>query len=364
MANRTPLYDRHVAAGAKIVDFGGWEMPLHYGSQIDEHHVVRKSAGIFDVSHMTVVEVTGDDAYLYLRRLLANDIAKLTEPGRGLYSCMLNETGGVVDDLIAYRMTGGMTGGDYRLVVNAATREQDLLWMRKVAESFAVALRERTDLVMLAVQGPEARRMVAPLLPTAVADPAMALGSFRCADFDGLCVARTGYTGEDGWEIILDVDSGLELWDAACAAGINSCGLGARDTLRLEAGLSLYGQDMDQTTSPLISGLDWTVAWDPADRDFVGRDMLQDEKTRGIKEKMVGLVLDDRGIMRKGQKVITDSGDGVVTSGGFSPTIQCSIALARVPVGAADACQVEIRNAVRRARIVKPPFVRKGVVTI
>ena len=360
MGHKTALFDRHVAAGARIVDFGGWDMPLHYGSQIDEHHAVRKSAGIFDVSHMTVVEVTGEAARAYLRRLLANDVDKLSAAGRGLYSCMLNRSGGIVDDLIAYRKTER----DYRLVVNAATRAQDLAWMEEVARDFTVVLRERTDCMMLAVQGPVACSTVAPFLPESVRDAALHLDTFGCVDADDWFVARTGYTGEDGWEIIMGGGPGLELWDAACAAGVQPCGLGARDTLRLEAGLNLYGQDMDETTSPLVSGLGWTVSWEPEDRDFVGRQAIQAERSRGIQEKLVGLVLEDRGIMRHGQRVITDAGDGIVTSGGFSPTIQRSVAMARIPAAAADSCQVEIRNEFRSTRIVSMPFVRKGVIRI
>lgn len=343
-----------------MVDFGGWDMPLHYGSQIDEHHAVRRSAGIFDVSHMTVADVTGEDGCEFLGRLLANDVGKLTKPGRGLYSCMLNHSGGIVDDLIAYRDTEC----DYRLVVNAATREKDLGWMQSEAKAVSVAVRERTDLMMLAVQGPEARQKIAPLLPASIAAAAMSLDSFGCVRDGEVFVARTGYTGEDGWEIILDVASGLVLWDAACAARIEPCGLGARDTLRLEAGLNLYGQDMDEDTSPLVSGLGWTVAWEPETRDFIGRAALQAEQLQGVNAKLAGLVLEDRGIMRHGQRVVTNAGDGIVTSGGFSPTSQCSIALARIPREAADRCQVEIRNAMRSARIVRPPFVRKGVITI
>jgi len=360
MGQQTALFDRHVAAGARIVDFGGWDMPLHYGSQIDEHHAVRKSAGIFDVSHMTVVDVTGEDARACLRRLLANDVDKLTVPGRGLYSCMLNRSGGIVDDLIAYRKTEL----DYLLVVNAATRAQDLAWMEEVARGFTVRLHERVNRMMLAVQGPAACEIVAPLLPESVRDAAMQLDTFGCVDVDDWFVARTGYTGEDGWEIIVDAGSGLKLWDAACAAGVRPCGLGARDTLRLEAGLNLYGQDMDETTSPLVSGLGWTVSWKPEERDFVGRQAIQAERSRGIQEKLVGLVLEDRGIMRHGQRVITDAGDGIVTSGGFSPTIRRSVALARIPAEATGSCQVEIRNEFRGARIVSTPFVRKGVITI
>lgn len=360
MGNRTPLFDRHDAAGAKIVNFGGWDMPLHYGSQIDEHHAVRKSAGLFDVSHMTVADIIGQDARAYLEHLLANDVGKLTTSGRGLYSCMLNPAGGVVDDLIVYRTAEE----DYRLVVNAATRDKDLAWMAARAGNFSVEVQEKADLIMLAVQGPLARERAAALLPESISQVAVALKPFHCALNGEFFVARTGYTGEDGWEIVLDIESGKRFWDAACTSGIVPCGLGARDTLRLEAGLNLYGQDMNETTSPLISGLGWTVDMQSEARDFVGRAALQAEKLEGASEKLVGLILDDRGIMRHGQRVVTDAGDGIVTSGGFSPTIQCSIALARVPSEAADQCEVEIRNGMRGARIVRPPFVRKGVISI
>ena len=360
MTDRTPLFERHVAAGAQIVDFAGWEMPLHYGSQIDEHHRVREFAGVFDVSHMTIVEVNGAQSRSYLRRLLANDIAKLTEPGTGLYSCMLNDRGGVVDDLIAYRRVDG----GYRLIVNAATRTKDLAWMESVAADFEIALQERADLIMLAVQGPDACAGAAPLLPDDVSATALKLASFACVEIDQVFIARTGYTGEDGWEILLPVESGLRLWDDILAVGITPCGLGARDTLRLEAGFSLYGQDMDEETSPLVSGLGWTVAWQPDERDFIGREALEDERNRPDREKLVGLILQDRGIMRHGQRVITAAGDGIITSGGFSPTIQRSIALARVPGEATGDCRVEIRNAGRLAKIARPPFVRNGRILV
>jgi aminomethyltransferase len=361
MAERTPLYERHLAAGARMVDFGGWDMPLHYGSQIDEHHAVRSSHGVFDVSHMTVVDAAGPDAGAYLQHLLANNVAKLDGPGRGLYSCMLNARGGVVDDLIVYRV-----GADaYRLVVNAATRAKDLAWLEGDAADFEVTLHEVPGAVMLAVQGPSARAVAGPCLPQALAPAAAALKPFRCAADGAWFVARTGYTGEDGWEIIVDdAAAGRQLWDALLAAGVQPCGLGARDTLRLEAGLPLYGQDMDEDVSPLAAGLGWTVAWDPADRNFTGRDALAAERARGPALLAVGLVLEDRGIMRHGQSVLTSGGPGVVTSGGFSPTLQRSIALARVPAGTAGTCDVDIRGQARRARVVKPPFVRHGQVQV
>jgi len=360
MPDKTPLYERHVEAGARTVDFGGWDMPLHYGSQLDEHHAVRNAAGIFDVSHMTVVDIAGQGAKDYLQNLLANDVAKLESPGKGLYSCMLNESGGVVDDLIVY-----WRGNDaYRVVVNAATRVQDLDWMTAVAADFTVSVDERAELMMLAIQGPKATALAAPLLPDALRRQALDQAPFM-SDSDGdWFVARTGYTGEDGWEIILDADAGCRLWDAALAAGIRPCGLGARDTLRLEAGLALFGQDMDQQASPLVSALGWTVAWEPVERSFIGRAALEQQRDQGGYEKLIGLVLEDRGIMRHGQHVVTGAGDGTVTSGGFSPTMQRSIALARVPADAAGVCQVQIRNDKREARIVKPPFVRQGRVLV
>jgi aminomethyltransferase len=360
MTNHTPLHARHLAAGARMVDFGGWDMPLHYGSQLEEHHLVRRDAGIFDVSHMTIVDISGRDAEVFLRRLLANDVAKLESPGRGLYSCMLNESGGIVDDLISYRRGER----DYRVVVNAATRAGDLAWMQAVAGTFDVEVAERPEAVMLAVQGPSAVDRAASLLPTELREAAPSLGSFCCLESGGVFVARTGYTGEDGFEVIFDAGGGLEFWDASAAAGIRPCGLGARDTLRLEAGLCLYGQDMDQQTSPLISGLGWTVAWEPKERDFVGRAALERDKTDASRLKLAGLILEDRGIMRHGQRVMTSAGDGVVTSGGFSPTIQRSIALARTPGEAAGACQVESRKAHRAAKIVRPPFVRNGKILV
>jgi len=360
MGHRTPLYDEHVAAGARLVEFGGWDMPLQYASALAEHHAVRQGCGIFDVSHMTVVDVMGPDTRPFLRRLLANDIARLREPGQGLYSCMLNDAGGVVDDLIAY-----WTGDDrFRLVVNAATRSQDLAWLARVADRDDVVLRHRDDLLMIAVQGPAAVALVAPLLPHDAGPDVLALKTFRSLLREDLFVARTGYTGEDGVEVILPVPAGVDLWQRLVAAGATRCGLGARDTLRLEAALNLYGQDMDAGTTPLVSGLAWTVAFDPADRQFRGRAALEQQIAAGITEKLTGLLLEDRGIMRHGQRVLTPAGEGVITSGGFSPTMDRSIALARVPVAAGGPCQVEIRSALKSARLVRPPFVRLGRVLV
>jgi aminomethyltransferase len=360
MGKQTQLYQRHVDAGARMVDFGGWDMPLHYGSQMDEHHAVRNKAGMFDVSHMTVVDVDGPQSRAWLGRLLANDPGRLKSVGKGLYSCMLNPQGGVIDDLIIYYQ-----GDDrYRIIVNAGTRQADLDWMKKTAADFDVRFHECDDQVMIAVQGPEARAIAAPLLADELGDAALRLGSFESLSQGDVFIARTGYTGEDGWEILLPEAAALTLWDQLLSAGVAPCGLGARDTLRLEAGLNLYGQDMTMGTSPLESNLAWTIAWEPADRDFIGRKALEEQRAKGPANRLVGLVLEGRGIMRAGQRIRTDDGEGLITSGGFSPTMQCSIALARLPLNSGEHCEVEIRNKVHPVKVVKPPFVRAGQIKI
>ena len=358
MANKTPLIDRHSAAGAKIVDFAGWDMPLHYGSQVEEHHAVRRSAGMFDVSHMCAVDITGADAQGYLRYLLANDVAKV-EAGKALYSCMLNERGGVVDDLIVYALDDF-----YRVVVNAGTADKDLAWMQDKAGKFRVTIRARRDLGIIAVQGPQARELALPLLPEKFRDAAANLGVFQCVgDGDGL-IGRTGYTGEDGFECILPAADLPALWDGLLNAGVKPAGLGARDTLRMEAGMNLYGQDMDEDITPLQAGLGWTVAWEPADRDFIGRAALEAQKQAGGLPRFVGLVLQGRGVMRAHQTVLTPAGEGEITSGGFSPTANVSIGLARIPRGEFDRVEIQIRNKQVPARVVKPPFVRHGQIKI
>ena len=361
MGLRTPLYDAHLAAGARTVDFGGWDMPVNYGSQIEEHHAVRRDAGMFDVSHMCVVDLRGVRVRDFLRRLLANDVAKLTQSGKALYSCMLRENGGVIDDLIVYYMDDQW----YRMVVNAGTRDKDLDWMRAHAGGYEVSVEARLDLAMIAVQGPNARQRAATLLEPGFAARALELGNFFGAAHDPWFVARTGYTGEDGWEIMLPADRATECWGRLREAGVHQCGLGARDTLRLEAGMNLYGSDMDETTSPLESGLGWTIAWDPQDRDFIGRGALAAQKAQGVPRKLVGLILADRAVLRSHQKVIVANvGEGEVTSGTFSPTLQRSIGFARVPAATGDRCEVEIRGKLVAARIVRPPFVRHGKVAI
>lgn len=356
MANKTALYTKHLEAHGKMVDFAGWDMPLHYGSQIEEHHHVRRNAGMFDVSHMTVVDVTGKQVKDYLRYLLANDVAKLTVAGRALYSCMLNEQGGIIDDLIVYYHTDD----HYRLVVNAATRAKDLAWLQKQAAKFAVTIKERDDLAMIAIQGPEARAKAAAVLPAEWCDKIANLKVFHSIFQDDWTVARTGYTGEDGLEIILPQQEAADLWQRLLDNDVRPCGLGARDTLRLEAGLNLYGLDMDETTTPLESNLEWTVAWEPAERDFIGRKALTEQKQQGVQRRLVGLILDDRRVLRSHQAVqIAELGAGEVTSGTFSPTLGLSIAFAKVPVATGDSGTVDIRGKILPVRVVKPPFVHK-----
>jgi len=357
MGNRTPLYQAHQAMGARLVDFAGWDMPIHYGSQIEEHHAVRRAAGMFDVSHMTVVDLQGHNTRLFLRLLLANDVDKLKKTGKALYSCMLNDSGKVLDDLIVYYLSPN----HFRLVVNSATREKDLDWIVRQAGPFEVQVSERPELAMIAVQGPQARDKVLALLDPAQRAEAAGLELFYGAALGDWFIARTGYTGEDGFEIMLPGGAAATFWNALQAAGVQPCGLGCRDTLRLEAGMNLYGSDMDETVSPLVSGLGWTVAWQPQGRDFIGRAALEQERASGPAQKLVGLILRDKGVLRNHQRVVVqDAADGEITSGSFSPTLGCSIALARVPVATGDSCQVEIRGKLLGAKVVRPPFVRNG----
>lgn len=358
MPQKTALYDLHVAAGAKLVDFAGWDMPVQYTSLIEEHEAVRASAGMFDVSHMTAVDIRGPQTIPFLRRLLANDVAKL-ELGKAMYSCMLAEDGGVIDDLISYYMAEDW----FRSVVNAGTTDKDIAWIQQQAADFDVEIEPRRELCIIAVQGPQAREQVATLLTAGQSEAALALTPFSAADLDELFIGRTGYTGEDGFEIILPAASATSLWQQLLDAGVKPCGLGARDTLRLEAGMNLYGQDMDESTHPLESGLGWTVALEPEDRDFIGRAAL--EKLRSQSEqKMVGLLLEGRGVLRAHQAVTTDAGRGEVTSGTFSPTMRQSIGLARVPAGSGEQVNIDIRGKAVPARVVKPPFVRNGKILV
>ncbi len=356
MGQRTPLYEQHLALSAKMVDFGGWDMPLHYGSQVEEHHQVRRDCGVFDVSHMTVVDITGPQAKAWLQYLLANDVERLNAPGKALYSGMLNERGGVIDDLIVY-----ITEWGYRMVVNAATRDKDLAWMQSHTSGFEVTLRERQELAMLAIQGPHARAKTSELVAPVRAALISELKVFQGLPDGDWFIARTGYTGEDGLEIMLPAVEAPAFLSELVGAGIAPIGLGARDTLRLEAGMNLYGQDMTDDVSPLAANMGWTIAWDPIGRDFIGRSALEAQRAAGDQPRLVGLVLEERGVLRAHQVVRVEGvGEGEITSGSFSPTLNKSIALARVPTATGDRAEVEIRGKWYPVRVVQANFVRNG----
>ena len=356
MGKKTALFAKHEYFSAKLVDFGGWDMPIHYGSQLEEHNHVRSDAGMFDVSHMTIVDVTGTDARNFLHYLLANDVDKLTLPGKALYSGMLNESGGVIDDLIVYRRDEG-----YRIVVNCATREKDLDWMDKQSSHFDVALVERPEIAIIAVQGPQALVKAKQAMGETKAAVVDDLVVFQGQEIEGWFIARTGYTGEDGLEIMLPEEEAADFWQALADAGVAPIGLGARDTLRLEAGMNLYGTDMDETISPYSANMGWCVALKPEDRDFIGRDALEKIKAAGGYDRLVGLVLEQRGVLRGGMKVIIDGiGEGITTSGTFSPTLGHAVALARVPSATGETTEVEVRGKRLPVRVIKPGFVRMG----
>ncbi|MEQ4923332.1 glycine cleavage system aminomethyltransferase GcvT [Proteus hauseri] len=360
MAKQTPLYDEHVACGARMVDFHGWMMPLHYGSQIDEHHIVRRDAGMFDVSHMTIVDLHGAQVRDFLRYLLANDIAKLTEKGKALYTGMLNASGGVIDDLIVYYFDETF----YRLVVNSATREKDLAWITEHATDYVVDIQVRDDLALIAIQGPHAPEKVQSLLTPQQRQVVSAMKPFYGVQLDELFIATTGYTGEAGYEVAMPKEQAVAFWQKLLAVGVKPAGLGARDTLRLEAGMNLYSQEMDETINPLEANMGWTIAWAPEDRQFIGREALEKLRATGT-DKLVGLVMREKGVLRAGTAVhFTDDlgeiREGVITSGTFSPTLGFSIALARVPAGIKDSAIVLMRNREMPVEVVKPGFVRSG----
>lgn len=357
--NTTPFHQNHIDAGGKLVDFAGWELPVNYGSQIAEHEAVRTDAGMFDVSHMLVTDVSGDQAKAFFRKLLANDVNKLTFVGKALYSGLLNDRGGVIDDLIVYRLNEAET--QYRIVSNGATREKDTAQFQKIGAEFGVTFQPRTDLAMLAVQGPNAIEKLLSVKPE-WAEAVRALKPFQAHDFgEDWFVARTGYTGEDGVEVILSATQASEFFKLLQTAGVKPCGLGARDTLRMEAGMNLYGNDMDDDISPLEAGMGWTVDLKDENRDFVGKAALLALKEKGVAVKQVGLLLEKGGVLRSHMEVVTDQGNGITTSGVFSPSLKQSIAIARVPKNfEGETAKVVIRGKEVDVRVLKLPFVRNG----
>ncbi len=361
MTQQTPLYEKHIASGAKMVDFHGWMMPLHYGSQLEEHHQVRRDAGMFDVSHMTIIDLKGPRTRDFLRYLLANDVARLTQPGKALYSGMFNASGGVIDDLIVYYLADT----EFRLVVNSATREKDVDWITRHAQPFLVDITVRDDLALLAVQGPQAQSRAKTLFSAEQRTAVEGMKPFFGVQAGDLFIATTGYTGEAGFEIALPANAAADFWQRLLAAGVKPCGLGARDTLRLEAGMNLYGQEMDEGISPLAANMGWTISWQPEDRDFIGRAALEVQRSAGSGEQLVGLILTEKGVLRQGLPVHFSDADGnrhegVITSGSFSPTLGFSIGLARVPAGIGSEAIVTIRNRQMPVKVTKPGFVRAG----
>lgn len=350
---RTALYESHLTAEAKMVDFSGWEMPLHYGSQINEHHVVRQSAGMFDVSHMGVVDIHGENAEQTLRRLMANDVAKLND-GQALYTCMLNHEGGVIDDLIAYRLSTH----SYRLVINAGRRKEDIDWIQQqILFHPGTELTIHQDMSIIAIQGPQALERIRPLF----GDKIQTLKPFRFFVSENTMIARTGYTGESGVEVILPAKDAAALWQQCLNAGILPCGLGARDTLRLEAGYNLYGHDMDESTSPAISGLNWTVDLSDPARDFIGKSQYLQHKQDSDRQ-FIGVIMTERGVLRDDQPIYSQgSVVGAITSGGFSPTLGCAIGLARIQQDKdKSTLSIERRGKHIPLQTIALPFVKQG----
>ncbi|KEI36023.1 aminomethyltransferase (glycine cleavage system T protein) [Francisella sp. W12-1067] len=352
---KTPLYMCHLAANAKMVDFSGWSMPINYGSQIQEHNNVRENCGLFDVSHMLAVDIKGQDAEAFLRYLLANDVAKL-ESNQAQYGCMLNHEAGIVDDLITYKI-----GSEhFRIVVNAGNRESDVAWFRKNTTNFDVNITPQEDLAIVAVQGPKAADVVKQALSTDIVDKVLDLKSFTFSVFDKWMFARTGYTGEDGFEIILPAENAVEFWDKLISLGASPAGLGARDTLRLEAGMHLYGLDMNINTTPLERGLSWSVDLSDESRDFIGKKAFLATKAKDIDIKWVGIILRSKGVLRAAQEIVFDNGkSGYITSGSFSPTLKIAIALAYIPKDGGNP-KVNIRGKLLEVEVVKPRFVKNG----
>lgn len=360
MGLRTPLYDMHLALGAKMVDFNGWEMPLHYGSQVEEHHHVRKECGVFDISHMSLFDIQGAQAQALLQYLLSTDVAVLNTAGQTQHSILLNEQGGIIDDVVVFHTDTG-----YRLVTNAVTRQRVQHWLEQHAANFGCTVQWRNDLCLFSIQGPLTRERLTTILSSSRLSLVQNLTQHTSAIDGDWLISCTGYTGEDGIEIMLPAQQAIDFMNELVGAGISPIGIGARDTLRLEAGFNLYGFEMTEEVSPLVANMEHLVHWQPESRDFIGRQALQAQREQGVTEKLVGLVLEERGVLRAKQPVrINQQASGVITSGSFSPTLGKAIALARVPMDTADRGEVEIRHKWFPVRVVTPRFVRQGKILI
>lgn len=353
MVKQTPLHALHVKQKALMVDFAGWEMPLQYGSTIEEHHQVRNEVGMFDVSHMLALDIQGVDATAFLRFMLANDVSKLAD-GQALYACMLNPQGGIIDDLIAYRINPNY----YRIVVNAGMRDSDTAWLNENAKAFKVKLEPRTDLALIAIQGKHAFENLRNIIKD---HTILQQKPFYFLVSNDTLYAHTGYTGEPGLEIMLPATNAADFWQSLLQMGIKPIGLAARDTLRLEAGLNLYGQDMDEQHTPYESNVGWTVDLKDSNRDFIGKAALLKQKQEGVKTKLVGVVLLESGVLRKDMLLtLGHNAMGKLTSGGFSPTLKKGIGFARIPFGEFKEAHVDIRGKTLPVQLIKPPFVKNG----
>ncbi|WWO96376.1 MAG: glycine cleavage system aminomethyltransferase GcvT [Candidatus Dasytiphilus stammeri] len=370
MQQRTILFDQHKKCGATMIHFNNWIMPLHYGSQITEHKAVRNDAGIFDISHMLILDLSGSNTRKFLRYLLANDVAKLLHPGKSLYTGMLNQDGGVIDDLMVY-----FIGESYfRLVVNAVNCSKDLAWISYHAMNFNVTLKIRNDLAFLSIQGPNAQKKMHSILSEKQLNTVEKLLPFSNIQIDELFIAYTGYTGEKGYEIALPQEKAVYLWHQLIASGITPVGLGARDTLRIEAGMNLYGNEMNESISPLEANMERTISWKYS-RNFIGRNALRIKYDHNKKKKLVGLLMKEKGMLRKNFRVsfMDKSGQkqiGIITSGSYSPTLGHSIALARVPSTIGKSALVYLtHHNLKYQRIIpvevtNPVFVRNGLPVI
>jgi len=350
--NKTTLHESHIELGAKMVNFSNWEMPISYTSLIEEHNAVRNTAGIFDVSHMAVFDFMGGDQIAFFEKIFANDIKKISLENKAIYGALLNEEGGILDDLIIYH-----ANSKFRLVSNCSTREQNRDWYKKHAVEFGVEVIERSDIGILAIQGPDALNKI--LAISEIDHQVNNLQSFGCI-FDGeKLFARTGYTGEDGLELIVPNSDIKSLWNKALELDCTPIGLGARDTLRLEAGLNLYGNDMTVDNHPYESNLGWTIDMNDENRQFIGKDALL-SINQSESKKIVGIILRDKGVLRTGYEITHGQGNGIVLSGSYSPTLQSSIGLARVDRGYQENGKVMIRNKELNIDFVSPRFLRQG----
>jgi aminomethyltransferase len=353
--NKTPLNKSHIELGAKMVNFSNWEMPISYSSLIEEHNAVRNTVGIFDVSHMSVFDFDGDNQVAFFEKIFANDIKKIYKDNKAIYGALLNEEGGILDDLIIYH-----ANNKFRLVSNCSTREQNRQWFEKHAVEFGVKVMERSDMGILAIQGPDALNKI--LKIKEIDNQVNTLQSFGCMFEGDKLYARTGYTGEDGLELIVPTKDINHLWDQALELGCTPIGLGARDTLRLEAGLNLYGNDMTINNHPYESNMGWTIDMSDESREFIGKDaLLSIDQSKS--QKIVGIILQDKGILRSGYEITHEQGKGVVLSGSYSPTLQSSIGLARVDQGYKENGKVMIRNKLLNIDFVSPRFLGQGKIS-